>query len=193
MNENRWDFQAGDALLLIDVQVDFCPGGNLPIDEGDRIVPFLNRCIEAAQAAGVPVVCSRDWHPRQHPSFVDSGGDWPPHCVQDTPGAAFHPELKLPGDAVILCKGTRLDVDQLNAFEQTGLETLLKKMGVTRLWVAGLALDVCVVLTVEGARQHGFEVEVLLEGCRPVTEAGGLEAMAQMQLAGAHLVKGGPQ
>ena len=188
MDEKPLGFKPGDALLLIDVQVDFCPGGKLPIPEGDKTVPFLNRCIAAAVHAGIPVVATRDWHPRAHPSFLDAGGDWPSHCVQDTPGAEFHPELQLPEQAEVLSKGTRFDQDQLSAFDQTGLDVFLAGLGVTRLWVAGLALDVCVLLSVEGAREHGFEVEVLLEGCRAVTEMGGLEAQARMRLAGAHLV-----
>ncbi|PLY03205.1 MAG: nicotinamidase [Desulfuromonas sp.] len=190
MGEQGIDFLAGDALLLVDVQIDFCPGGKLPISEGDRVVPFLNDCIEAAEKAGIPIIASRDWHPREHPSFLEQGGDWPTHCVQDTAGAAFHPDLRIPEEAVVLCKGTRFDQDQLNAFDQTGLEVFLRELGVRRLWVAGLALDVCVLLSVEGAREHGFDVEVLLGGCRPVTEEGGLEAQARMQLAGAHLHRG---
>jgi len=187
MGEQGIEFRSGDALLLVDVQIDFCPGGNLPIPDGDKVVPFLNRVLEMAVRDGVPVILSRDWHPQEHPSFIEHGGDWPAHCVQDSAGAAFHPELQVPQGAVVLCKGTRFDQDQLNAFDQTGLEVLLKERGIKRLWVAGLALDVCVLLSVEGAREHGFEVEVLLEGCRPVTEEGGLEAQARMQIAGAHL------
>jgi len=187
MSEQGWRFEQGDALLLVDVQIDFCPGGNLPIPEGDRVVPYLNRCLEAADQAGIPVYLSRDWHPRMHPSFLEEGGDWPLHCVQDTPGAAFHPDLQIPSGAVVVSKGTRFDQDQLNAFDQTGLEALLKKQQVKRLWVAGLALDVCVMLTVEGARALGYEVEVLLPGCRPVTESGGEEAVARMLLAGARV------
>jgi len=189
MSEETKKFQAGDALLLVDVQVDFCPGGQLPIPEGDQVVKFINRYIDEALAAGVPVYLSRDWHPREHPSFLAQGGDWPEHCVQDTPGAAFLPTLKLPAEGVVVSKGTRFDQDQLSVFDQTGFDALLKKHQVRRLWVAGLALDVCVLLTVESARELGYEVNVLLEGCRPVTEEGGLEAQARMQLAGARLVR----
>ncbi len=187
MNDPVGSFERGDALLIIDVQVDFCPGGRLPIPEGDLIVPYINRCIDQAVKDGIPVVLTRDWHPREHPSFLDQGGDWPPHCVQDSRGATFHPDLKVPESAIIASKGTRFDQDQLNAFDQTGLEVLLKKLDVKRLWVAGLALDVCVVLGVEGARELGFEVDVLLPGCRPVTDAGGEEAVARMLLAGARV------
>lgn len=187
MTADRLDFESGDALLLVDVQIDFCPGGKLPIPDGDKVVPFINEYVQAAEAAGVPIVVSRDWHPREHPSFLDQGGDWPAHCVQDSEGAALHPDLHIPERAVVVSKGTRFDQDQLNAFDQTGLEVFLQKQGVKRLWVAGLALDVCVLLTVEGAREHGFDVEVLLAGCRPVTDEGGLEAQARMQVAGATL------
>ncbi len=111
----------GDALLIVDVQNDFCPGGALPIAKGDEVVPVLNRWIAAARAQGVPVYASRDWHPVGHPSFKEQGGQWPPHCQQDSEGARFHPDLELPADAVTVTKGVRFDQDQYSAFDQTGL------------------------------------------------------------------------
>src|SRR5690349_9197046 len=95
-----------DALIIVDVQNDFCPGGALPVPEGDRVVPVLNRWNEAASAGGATVVASRDWHPAGHVSFRERGGPWPPHCVQDTKGAAFHPGLRLPADVLIVSKGS---------------------------------------------------------------------------------------
>jgi nicotinamidase/pyrazinamidase len=180
--------EEGDGLLLVDVQNDFCPGGALPIEEGDEIVPVLNQWIEAAQAKAIPIYASRDWHPLQHMSFQGHGGKWPPHCIQDTDGAAFHPELRLPDNVAKVTKGVRFDQDQNSAFDQTGLAVQLKRDGVTRLWVGGLALDVCVLATVLDARKLGFEVHVILEATRPVTPEGGDEAIRTMRDAGAKIV-----
>jgi len=174
----------GDALIIVDVQIDFCPGGALPIDHGDAVVPVLNRWIAAAVDARVPIVASRDWHPRHHLSFVESGGEWPVHCVQDTPGARFHPELKLPESTVVVTKGVRFDRDQYSAFDETGLATELRKQDVKRLWVGGLAQDVCVRATVLDARREGFETIVIADATCPVTRAGGERANDDMRQAG---------
>lgn len=174
----------GDALLIVDVQNDFCPGGALPIAEGDRVVPVLNGWIAAAEVAGVPVYASRDWHPATHPSFSTEGGPWPVHCVQDTDGAAFHPDLKLPADAVLVAKGTRFDKDQYSAFDETGLSAELKKRGVKKIWVGGLALDVCVKATALDAVAAGFETHLIMAAARPVTAEGGAEALQAMRAAG---------
>lgn len=179
--------QRGDALIVVDVQKDFCPGGRLPIDHGDDVVPVLNRWIEAATAKGLPIYASRDWHPRCHPSFESEGGPWPVHCVQDTEGATFHQDLRLPPDVVIVTKGTRFDQDQNSAFDQTGLAEELRRRAVRRVWVGGLAQDVCVAATVLDARREGLDVQVIVEGTKPVTDAGGREALAQMSAAGADL------
>ncbi len=177
----------GDALLVVDVQPDFCPGGALPVPDGDAVLPVLNAWLAAARGRGVPVYASRDWHPPDHPSFRAQGGPWPPHCVQDTPGAAFHPELELPEEAVPICKGTRLDRDQYSAFDETGLAEHLRRRGVTRLWVGGLALDVCVRASVLDACAEGFETHVLLAATRPVDREDGGQAAAAMREAGARL------
>jgi nicotinamidase/pyrazinamidase len=177
-------FQPGDALLIVDVQPDFCPGGALPIAHGDEVVPVLNRAIEAATRAGVPVFASRDWHPRGHLSFVERGGAWPVHCVQDTPGAAFHPDLRLPPDAQIVTKGTRFDKDQYSAFDETGLADELRRSGVRRVWIGGLAEDVCVKATALDARAAGFAVHLIADATRPVTAEGGVRALADMRAAG---------
>jgi nicotinamidase/pyrazinamidase len=182
---------SGDALLIVDVQNDFCPGGALPIDNGDQVVPVINRWIETFIEQGLPVYASRDWHPRDHLSFATEGGLWPPHCIQDTPGAAFHPELKLPASAVIVTKGVRFDQDQNSAFDQTGLETHLRRKRIVRLFVAGLALDVCVLATVMDARRAGLEVLLILEGTRSVTASDGTAALDRMQGAGVSVVYGG--
>lgn len=182
------ELRQGDALLLVDVQADFCPGGALPIEAGDAVVPVLNAWVEAACRASVPVIASRDLHPGGHPSFSGSGGPWPAHCVQDTPGAAFHHALRLPDGTIHVAKGTRLDRDQYSAFDETGLATALRAHGVRRLWVGGLALDVCVRATVLDAVREGFEVRLIRDGTRPVEAAAGARALADLEAAGVRIV-----
>ena len=178
-------FKKGDALLIVDVQSDFCPGGALPIAEGDMVVPVLNRWIAAAVANGVPVYASRDWHPVRHISFKERGGPWTPHCIQDSDGARFHPHLELPDFAVKVTKGVRFDQDQNSAFDQTGLAEQLRQEGVRRLWIGGLAEDVCVLATVLDGLKEGFEVVVIQDATRPVTPQGGEKARQQMRDSGA--------
>lgn len=180
--------QEGDGLLLVDVQNDFCPGGALPIAEGDQVVPVLNGWIAAARQKGLPVYASRDWHPPGHVSFQGSGGHWPPHCLEESKGARFHPDLQLPESVVKITKGVRFDQDQNSAFDQTGFVARLRSDRVRRLWVGGLALDVCVLATVLDARREGFTVGVIRAGTRPVTPAGGEEAIGKMRAAGAVIV-----
>ena len=180
--------QPGDALLLVDVQIDFCPGGALPIDGGDDVVPVLNRWIAAAARTGIPIYASRDWHPAGHLSFREAGGPWPPHCLQDSLGARFHPDLQLPADAILVTKGVRFDRDQYSAFDGTGLLVELGRRNVRRLWVGGLAQDVCVRATVLDGRRERFETLVIADGTRPVTTAGGDSAIEAMQAAGAVFV-----
>jgi len=179
--------QPGDALIIVDVQNDFCPGGALPIDDGDAVVPVLNRWIAAALDAHVPIYASRDWHPAGHRSFKESGGEWPAHCLQDSDGARFHPDLRLPASAILVTKGVRFDKDQYSAFDDTGLATELRNRQVRRVWVGGLAQDVCVRATVLGAREEGFEAVVIGDATRPVTRARGASASDEMRLAGALL------
>jgi nicotinamidase/pyrazinamidase len=181
---------AGDALLLVDVQRDFCPGGALAVAGGDRVVPVLNRWIRAARERSVPVYASRDWHPPHHLSFAPQGGPWPPHCLQDSEGARFHPDLELPEGVVTVSKGVRFDRDQYSAFDETGFATQLRRDGVKRLFVGGLATDVCVRATVLDALRSGFEVYVLVEGTRPVRPEAGAEALREMREAGARLEEG---
>lgn len=183
--------RAGDALLVVDVQPDFCPGGALAVPGGDAVIPVLNAWIAAAREREVPVYASRDWHPLQHVSFEAQGGPWPPHCVQDTPGAAYHPELALPEDAVKIAKGTRLDRDQYSAFDETGLAEHLRRAGVERLWVGGLAQDVCVRASVLDACKEGFAVHLIAAATRPVDAAAGEEVLQEMREAGARVEEGG--
>ncbi|MBE0488067.1 MAG: isochorismatase family protein [Halomonas sp.] len=157
------DYGPGDALLIVDMQNDFCEGGALAVAGGAALVPGINAEIAAAREAGALVVASRDWHPIDHVSFAHRGGPWPVHCVQDTEGAAFHPDLALPADAIRVSKATAFDADAYSAFDGTGLGGYLKEKGVARVIVCGLALDVCVRATVLEARREGFAT-LLLEG-----------------------------
>jgi len=183
-----------DALLVVDVQNDFCPGGALPVAEGDRVVPVLNRWIEAARAGGAAVVASRDWHPPGHASFRERGGPWPAHCVQGTDGAAFHPGLRLPADARVVSKGTDLERDEYSAFAGAGLADFLRERGVRRLWVGGLAEDVCVRATVLDGLKAGFEVRLIADATRPVNARpdDGSRAVREMREAGCGVEEGTP-
>jgi nicotinamidase/pyrazinamidase len=174
----------GDALIVVDVQKDFCPGGALPIENGDAVVPVLNRWIAKAIDRGVPVYASRDWHPVGHISFSERGGPWPPHCIQDSDGARFHADLELPNSVVKVTKGVRFDQDQNSAFDQTGLAAQLRHEGIKRLWVGGLAEDVCVLATALDGRKEGFDVVLIEDATRPVTTQGGEKARAEMCEAG---------
>ena len=178
------ELKPGDALIVVDVQNDFCPGGALPIENGDAVVPVLNRWITSAVASGVPVYASRDWHPEGHMSFKERGGPWPPHCLQDSEGARFHPDLALPDSVVKVTKGVRFDQDQNSAFDQTGLAVELRKQGIERVWVGGLAEDVCVLATALDGRKEGFEVVLVNDATLPVTAQGGEQARAEMREAG---------
>ena len=104
-----------DALVIVDVQQDFCPGGALAVPDGDQVVPVLNRWIERARRAGCPIVATRDWHPPDHISFAAQGGPWPTHCVRESPGAAFHPDLRTDGAELVIRKGFRPALDSYSA------------------------------------------------------------------------------
>ncbi len=182
------EFVKGDLLLVVDVQKDFCPGGALPIEGGDEVVPVMNLWMRAALDDGAPVYVSRDWHPRHHVSFEQSGGQWPPHCIQDTDGASFHPELEVPHGAVLISKGTRFDQDQNSAFEQTGLGEWLRQHQVRRIFVGGLALDVCVYSTVLDGLKAGFEMHLIRSATRPVSREGGERALQEMHEKGCRII-----
>lgn len=157
-----------DALIIVDLQNDFCPGGALAVPEGDKIVPVLNAYIERFSNSKSLIVATRDWHPENHISFAEQGGIWPKHCVQNTKGAEFHPDLKLPSDSIIVSKATEPDKEAYSGFDGTNLDKLLKGKGVTRLFVGGLATDYCVRATVLDALRLGFCVFLLLDAIKGV-------------------------
>ncbi len=177
----------GDALLIVDVQNDFLPGGALAVPEGNRVVPVLNAYIASFTRRGLPVVATRDWHPPDHCSFQDQGGPWPVHCVADTAGADFAAGLDLPEDVLIVSKGTASDRDAYSGFQDTGLHETLQRRKVRRLFIGGLATDYCVQATVLDARKLGYEVCLLTDAIRAVDlQAGdGERAIARMVAAGA--------
>ncbi len=132
----------GDALLIVDVQNDFLPGGSLAVAEGDQVVGVLNDYIAVFSRQGLPVYATRDWHTPDHCSFQAQGGLWPPHCVADSPGAGFAPDLRLPeGSVTVISKGTRQDKDAYSGFEGSDLTERLRSAGIQRLFIGGLATD----------------------------------------------------
>lgn len=161
------------ALLVVDMQNDFCPSGALGVPEGDRVVPILNKYIEIFRQAGLPVYFTRDWHPPVTVHFKAYGGQWPPHCVQGTQGAEFHPDLEVPYRAVIMSKGDDPTQDSYSAFsghdeQGRGLAEVLRADGVTHFYIGGLATDYCVRQTSLDAIRDGFEVTVLTDAIKGV-------------------------
>ena len=177
-----------DALLVIDMQHDFLPGGALGVPGGDAVIAPVNALLRLFAGRGLPVYASRDWHPRNHCSFAERGGPWPPHCVADTPGAAFSEQLALPATTVVVSKADTADVDAYSAFNGTGLAAQLHARGVRRVVVCGLATDYCVLNTVIDARASGFEVLIVEEAMRAVdvNPGDGERAIARMRELGAH-------
>lgn len=180
------------ALLIVDVQRDFCRGGALAVPEGDRVVPVLNELILRLVPKGIPVYASRDWHPAKTTHFQTEGGLWPPHCIAGSRGAEFHPDLRLPPSAAIVTKGDRPGDDGYSAFDghvESGrrLADDLRARGVTKLVVGGLATDYCVRASVLDACRAGLEVTVVDDGIAAVARRpdDAARAIADMKAAGA--------
>ena len=140
----RFNLNEKDALLIVDVQRDFCPGGALPVHEGDQVIPVLNDYIKIFMNAGVEIYATRDWHPPNHKSFKPYGGIWPPHCIKESKGAEFHPDLKLSEKVKIVSKAIHPTQEAYSGFEGTKLKENLIKKGIERVFVGGLATDYCV-------------------------------------------------
>ncbi|MFC4260327.1 isochorismatase family protein [Marinobacter lacisalsi] len=177
------------ALLLVDIQNDFCEGGSLAVPGSESIFSTVNHWITLARERGWPVVASRDWHPLEHCSFEARGGPWPEHCVQDTHGADFHPRMQLPPDTVRVSKGTAFETDAYSAFDGTELDQYFGRHTIRKLIVAGLALDVCVQATVRDARKLGFEVDLLVNGTRAVDGDEGSKVLESLANEGVNLVR----
>lgn len=184
--------RSGDALLIVDVQNDFLPGGSLAVPGGDAVIAPLNGWIARFRAARLPVLATRDWHPADHCSFGAQGGAWPPHCVADTAGARFAAALDLAADAIVISKATTREVEAYSGFAGTDLHARLQAFGVRRLLVGGLATDYCVLNTVQDALRIGYAVTLLVDCIRAVNAKpeDGARALAAMCSAGAVPVEG---
>jgi nicotinamidase/pyrazinamidase len=178
------------ALVVVDVQNDFCPGGSLAVPEGDWIIPVLNSYIRLFAAAHLPVFASRDWHPKRTIHFKAFGGRWPRHCVQNTKGAEFHPDLRLPEDAIVLSKGMDPQRDSYSVFQgvdrrNVRFADLLEIPGVEELYVGGLATDYCVKRTVLDALRLGLKVRLLTDAIKGVDPRDSRLAVSLMVRRGA--------
>lgn len=157
-----------DALLVVDMQNDFLPGGSLAVPGAETLIDQINDYIRIFNNAGLPVFASRDLHPADHVSFVTEGGQWPAHCVVDTIGANFHPDLKLPEDAIIISKGVSTEKDAYSALEETVLHELLQQRNITRVFVCGLATEYCVHASARDLLLAGYTVIVLADAIKAV-------------------------
>jgi len=183
----RLEIGRKDALIIVDVQRDFCPSGTLAVQKGDTVVPILNEYIRFFTKARALIYATRDWHPPNHISFRERGGKWPAHCVQDTPGAEFQPSLKLPAGANVISKAADPDAEAYSGFDRTKLREELESKGVTRVFVGGLATDYCVKNTVLDALKLGFETVLLEDAIQGVDLEPGdsLKAIKEMAESGA--------
>ena len=182
------------AVLVVDVQRDFCPGGALAVPDGDRVVGVLNHILRAAHARRLTVYATRDWHPTGSTHFLASGGAWPVHCVAHTPGARFHSDLRLPDGTLIVSKGMDANSDGYSAFagcldDGTALAHDLRRRGITHLIAGGLATDYCVRHSVLDALRKGWRVTLVTDAIAAVelTPGDGERALADMRAAGAEL------
>jgi nicotinamidase/pyrazinamidase len=180
----------GDALVIVDLQNDFLPGGSLAVSGSEQIIPAVNRYIEKFNAHGNPIYLTRDWHPPDHFSFKHQGGPWPVHCVAGSPGAEFSASLSLPENFEVVSAGFLRDREGYSGFEETDLHVKLERAGIRRLFVAGLATDYCVLNTVLEALKLGYTVFLLQDAVRAVNvdPGDGDKALRTMQQQGAILI-----
>ncbi len=178
------------ALLIVDVQNDFCPDGNLSVPEGDKVISVLNNYIDIFKNKELPIFASRDWHPEETKHFKHGGGNWPKHCIQNTEGAKFHPGLNLPDEAIIISKGMDSQSEGYSVFEgksQQGesFQDILARLGVEELYIGGLATDFCVKHTALEALKRGFKARLLVDAIKGVDPEGAKAAEAEMIAKGA--------
>jgi nicotinamidase/pyrazinamidase len=181
---------AKKALIVVDVQNDFCPGGSLAVAHGDEVLAPLNKLLKEFLDRGEPVFKTRDWHPAKTKHFAHYGGTWPVHCVQNTPGAEFHADLSDDPRVTIISKGIDETADGYSGFDGTDLAQILREQEVTEVWVGGLATDYCVKHTVLDALRQGFTVKAVADAMRAVNvnPNDGEQAIAEMRNAGAEIV-----
>jgi len=184
------ELQDGDALIIVDVQNDFLPGGALAVPHGDEVVPVLNHYIDLFLTKALPIIATRDWHPVNHCSFHAQGGPWPPHCIANGLGAEFAAGLRLPAEFVIISMATVPDKDAYSGFRDTELEAVLRSHGVRRVFVGGLATDYCVLNTVKDALDNRYQVYVLNDAIRAVNvhPEDGRNAELEMVAKGATMI-----
>lgn len=182
-----WKIERSDALIIVDVQNDFLPGGSLAVPYGDKVVEPLNAYVDRFVTQGRSVYASRDWHPAGHCSFAAQGGEWPTHCLAHTHGAAFAAALRLPNGVEIISKAIHLKQDAYSAFEGTGLAEKLRAASIQRLFIGGLATDYCVLNTVKDALAERFTVHLLIDAIRAVNKRprDGKKALDEMLELGA--------
>ncbi len=180
----------GDVLIIVDMQNDFMPDGALPVPGSDEIIPVLNSYIRLFSNNALKVVASRDWHPPDHCSFKENGGIWPVHCVGRTRGAEFPSQLHLPKDTIIISKAMDPKKDAYSALQDTDLLDILKKDGIERCFVGGIATDYCVLHTVLDLLKQGYDVYLLRDAIRAVDAhpGDGERAIKEMQQKGARVI-----
>lgn len=186
-DKSQYTPAAGDALIMVDVQNDFLPGGKLGVPDGDAVVSVMNRYLNRFRQMKLPLYATRDWHPQGHCSFKAQGGPWPPHCIAETEGAQFAKNLDMDDDVGVISKATTIDKDAYSGFEGTDLAERLRAQEVKRLFIGGLATDYCVLNTVKDALKEGFAVLLLEDAIRGVDVNAGdsKKAIAEMQRLGA--------
>ncbi len=179
-----------DALIIVDLQNDFLPGGSLGVPQGDEVVAPIQQLIDLYQSHGLPIYASRDWHPVGHCSFTEQGGIWPVHCIAGSDGAAFSAAIPLEQVATVISKATTVEKDAYSAFNGTGLGDQMRARGIARVAVCGLATDYCVLNTARDALGEGFAALLVLDAIRAVDvqPGDGARAIAAMQAAGAQPV-----
>jgi nicotinamidase/pyrazinamidase len=185
------DLKEHDALIVVDVQNDFLPGGRLAVNQGDEVVPVLNDYLAAFHDRELPIYATRDWHPVDHCSFQAQGGVWPPHCVAESEGARFSKDLKLPPETTVISKASTTAKDAYSGFEGTDLNQRLRAQGVKRVFVGGLATDYCVLNTVKDALDNGYQVYLLEDAIRAVNVKpdDGQKAIDEMRALGARSLR----
>jgi nicotinamidase/pyrazinamidase len=189
-NQNILQPEQGDALLIVDVQNDFLPGGSLAVPHGDEVVPVINRYLHIFETRCLPIYATRDWHPEKHCSFRTQGGIWPSHCVAGTLGAHFAATLQLPSSTMIISKATTEGQDAYSGFQDTDLDSLLYATNIRRLFIGGLSTDYCVLNTVRDAIGLGYKVLLLGDAIRAVDvqPGDGVRAEEEMIKLGAQRV-----
>ena len=175
------------ALVIVDIQLDFCAGGAIPVPNGDSVVPVLNKYLKLFLSAGALIVATRDWHPANHSSFKSNGGVWPAHCVMNTKGARFHPDLSLPRDIIVVSKGEFPDDSSYSNFERTSLLSNLRDRKTENVYIGGLATDYCVRATVIDSVKLGFTTYLLSDASRgvDVNHGDSMRAISEMVKLGA--------